>query len=338
MKKQIFVLTFLLTCSFYHCQKALNATSETISNNKTTGFSLYNPYAKINNIENIIFPSIPVIIKSYISDETKLLKYRNELFEGLSIFELNPWGIGKSYNSNLKKMTYENDAKELYNSSTGRNEIFKYGLKVYENLSKSYPVSAKKLLLYKLKKGDEFLKNYSSNRSKYLSIVKKENDLNEKDRKLYDDYSQNKITYEEYNSQSPKNIPSFRREVGFENAFLFRRIEYDKVPISELKSYNNSLAKLLKTQLSSNQNLYDCLKKLTLNNEITIFDGFDATPTINLKSISSGKIIKLKCKYMYLSIKCIVSENTNFYLVKYTNQNNKYVTELYDNKLNKMER
>ena len=334
----LFVFVFL--SSFAFGQRALEVHNKTLLNNQK--YNYYNRYSDLFRNKNVIFPPISIIIKSYIEDEKSLKMYRSRLFSSLSQIDFAPYSVGFDSNWGSWKRVYDKGVKQLYNSSVARQEIFNYGLKTYQNLSDQYPISYKKKMLFLMKEQSSFLDNYTQNRARYTQIVNKELEFDAKTIKNYDDFKAGKKTRKEYDDFDRalwKTRPKFFVEVvGYNNAWLFRRIENDKVPVKELRSYINSLDKIVKNQLNSGSSNYDCVKKTIINNEITVYDDFEGENLTHFKS-RSGNVLSIKAKDVY--IKCLVSENKNYYLISfwdYSEKSPKKIERLYDNILNEIKR
>lgn len=336
------ILIIFLSFSFLSFgQRALKVEDKTLVNNQVGSFNNYYS-SDLGMIKNNVFSPFSIIIKSYIEDENTLKSYRNELFSSLSALDFAPYQIGFSYNWKLGKTVYEKGVKQLYNSSSARQEIFNYGLKTYQNLSSQYPISLKKQLLFLMKEQSRFIDNYTQNRALYIQMANKETEWNAKNDQNYKDFKAGKKTRKEYDEFSNAHWKSYPKslvtEIGRNNAWLYRRIENDKVPITELRSYINNLNKIVQNQLNSASSNYDCLKKTIINNEITVYDDFEDENLINLKS-RSGNVLTIKSRSV--KIKCIVSENKNYYLISfwdYSEKSSKKIERLYDSRLNEIQR
>lgn len=206
-------------------------------------------------------------------------------------------GLNQAYS---RKLTFEHDndnfleyAKIIFSSKEGRAELFNYALSSYEKIEKHFPTTWKNYFKDVVDNGLLFTKDYTTKRSKYLALEKK--------------YQTN------YSS-------SFANEIGEYNAFIYRRIEHNKVPIPEINAYLNKLkTSLLKPAKEGSLNNY---KNISINNgEIIISDNrINAYDGAQVK-IWNGKATKPLTFSWFSHIKCLKNNGKNFYVVYYDDKN-----------------
>ena len=245
--------------------RALMSKKTTLYNGKRTSFYKYIPTKNLR--EKAYFTTIPHLIKDLISNESLLFKYRENLFYSWSRLNITIRPVGFRYNWQTNRWEYDNGVKELYNSKSARAELFKYIVDIYKSISKNYPIYVIKEFDSRLTKADEFLKQYSKNRSNYLK-------------------SQN-LVY----------------EIGEDFAWLFRRIENNNVSVNEMRTYILSLKTLIESQIDRNVSNVDCLSKTVINNELLIYDAHNSVilqiPNGNKVIINAPSISILKRDYYY---------------------------------------
>ena len=118
----------------------------------------------------------------------------------------------------------------------------------------------------------------------------------------------------------------FIYEIGIFEAFLFRRLETDKVPINELSGFITSFQALVEKELKSRST--DYYFRININDsDIIICDGISSNYSIYSKqSINRIDMNDLS------SIRCIKSDSNN-YLIKYDGKET-----FYNNKLEVIKR
>jgi len=206
-------------------------------------------------------------------------------------------GLNQAYS---RKLTFEHDndnfleyANIIFASKEGRAELFNYALSSYEKIEKYFPTTWKNYYKEVIDNCLLFTKDYSIQRSKYLALEKK--------------YQTN------YSS-------SFANEIGEYNAFIYRRIEHNKVPISEINSYLNKVKTvLLKPTKENSINNY---KNISINNgDIIISDNrINAYDGAQVK-IWNTKATKPLTFSWFSHIKCLKNNGKNFYVVYYNDKN-----------------
>jgi len=283
-----------------------------------------------------ILPPTPLIIKSFETKITPFSLLRNYAFDAFSepcAFSLNRGPLAStnkllvyrargsnqneidfpdykiSYNGGLKhnlKTTKIIDAWDygsdhllpffhtLLKSTSARKEIFNYIITSFNKLSNYYPYSVKKDIIKILDDLELFISSYSANRSTYLDLLNKNKDL--------------------------------IMEIGYYRSFVFRRIENDKIPLSEIKKYINELKKTINTDIA-NSPLKSYLKININNSDIIIIDTENGW---KISNPNSSVVIDLNS---FRSIKCIKADHINHYLI------NTGVKQLFvDNKLKIIDR
>ena len=240
--------------------RALMSKKSTLYNGKRTSFYKYIPTKNLR--EKTYFTTIPSLIKGLIPNESLLFKYRENLFYSWSRLNITILPVGFRYNWQTNRWEYDSGVKELYNSKSARAELFKYIVDIYKSISQDYPIYVVKEFDSRLTNADEFLRQYSKNRSNYLK-------------------SQNLV-----------------EEIGEDFAWLFRRIENNNVSVNEMRTYILSLKTLIEDQIDRNISNVDCLNKIIINNELLIYDAHNSVilqiPNGNKVIINAPSISILK--------------------------------------------
>tara|TARA_Y100000385_G_scaffold287556_1_gene352057 strand:+ start:73 stop:1104 length:1032 start_codon:yes stop_codon:yes gene_type:complete len=339
------LFVFVLFSSFSLSQRAIvNINEELKEPDKIIDFQDGYDLGEILQ-KKIIFPPLSEILKKSFSNIEFLKCIRNEVFEH--------WSGDKFYSTSLEFMweigCYDDEyitaieylEKNNLNNKKIRQEIFNYMLDTYKNLSKEYPISTKKEILFVLNDLIEFLNNYSKNEAHYKSIDKIEKEIIKKTKDSYNNYKMKKITWEQHSKYRNKlnenvlKIGGYDSELGFNRSWLYRRIEYQNVPPEELKKYISSLSKIIEKEISENNSNWDCYKKLTINNELTIFyDGMN----IQVIGENGKKIIFKGQQKIKISLKDInmLPETLPYkYIISYEDGENK-IKKTYDSDLNEI--
>lgn len=283
-----------------------------------------------------VLPQTPLIIKSYETKITPFFMLKNYAFDAFSepcAFSLNRHSFAstnkllvyraKGSNQNEidfpdYKISYNGGSKHnlqttniidawdygsdhllpffhtLLKSSSARKEIFNYVITSFNKISNYYPSSVKKNIIKILADLEHFTANYGANRNTYVDLLNKNKDL--------------------------------VKEIGFYRSFVFRRIENDKIPLSEIKKYINELKKTINMDIADSP--LKSYLKININNSDIIL--IDAENGWEISNPNSSEVINLNS---FKSIKCIKVDHINYYLI------NTGVKELFvDNKLNIIDR
>lgn len=163
-------------------------------------------------------------------------------------------------------------------SKPARKEVFNYVITAFRNIQHLYPQSFKKEVIHQISLATNFLNNYSKNRTKYL--------------------------------QQSKNDDRFLEIIGFHNAFLFRRIEKDKIPIQELLAYLNEFKGVVTESLQTTTipNVF----YLNINDsDLIIVDHSGETNKLQITTKNSSKKLTLE---NISKITCLNNGTKNYYL------------------------
>jgi hypothetical protein len=246
------------------------------------------------------------ILRDYVFDEiseysiinrlmsTNNFRYVNfELLQRSTLISLDEiissWSYGEKY---LLPFFHK-----IMSSKNARKELFIYFTTAYRNIQHLYPLSFKKEVIHQINLATNFLNNYSKNRTKYL--------------------------------QQAKNDSHFLEIMGFHNAFLFRRIEKDKIPIQELLAYLNEFKGVVSESLHTTTipNVF----YLNINDsDLIIVDHSGETNKLQITTKNSNKKLTLE---NISKITCLNNGTKNYYLFSAYEKD-----QLFDSQLNLIER
>lgn len=243
--------------------------------------------------------NVPIILKSIESDRCKTGEIGYKLAEKLfdfGYFDLfrHKTFIWKDYIDGIDTQCIQN----IYNSKTTRNQFLDFVIDIYNLSEKSLPNSSKHQLISYIDDSLNFLKTYSKNRLKYYEMEGR---------------TQNKSDDNVVNYVG--QMGEFIGTVGHYNAFLFRRIEKDKIPISELNSYLLRLKSAIKNSIS--KSIYTNYTTIKINeNGLFMSDYYNSSRIFN-------NTVKIWSKYsadtLYINnfsqIKCLKDKSKNYYKV-----------------------
>jgi aspartyl protease family protein len=243
--------------------------------------------------------NVPVILKSIESDGCKTGEIGYKLAEKLFDFGYFDLFRHKTFvwKDNIDYVDTQ-CIQDIYNSKTTRNQFIDFVIDIYNLSEKSLPNSSKLQLISYIDDSLDFLKTYSINRGKYYEMERR---------------TQNKREENEINFVGQKG--EFIGAVGHYNAFLFRRIEKDKIPISELNSYLLRLKSVIKTSISNS--VYTNYTTIKINeNGLFMSDYYNSSKVFN-------NTLKIWSKYsadtLYINnfsqIKCMKDKSKNYYKV-----------------------
>jgi hypothetical protein len=148
-------------------------------------------------------------------------------------------------------------------------------------------------MINKIEKLILFTKNYIVNRNNYLKIYSNESSYIDMDTK-------------------PEN--QLLNNIGLYESFIFRRIEFDKVPSQEILSYLIIIKKCL---INSLKNEFSNYCNLNVNNEINISDvSYDYIDGLKVK-IWNNNLNKDILVSGFNGIKYFSNNNKSYYLIYY---------------------
>ncbi len=196
-------------------------------------------------------------------------------------------------------------------SAATRKSLVDYAIKCFTNLEGSFPNTWKKYFIKRIDKLILFTNNIKLKRSEYNKFIKNE-----------------------YNNGY--NI-DFIDLVGFYEAFIFRRIEYDGIPAMEITGYLKSMQQALKTSITPDSstnyfNLYINNTDLIISDKDFNWNGLQ----VEIWSENSKKGIIINGFY---GLKCIKQKEKTYYLIyseEWSNKEGKRIekTTLIDTELN----
>jgi hypothetical protein len=262
--------------------------------NEISNLKILSKYAVDNLPEpNALYDESGVINTELFKSSNKFLVYKENPFPGYEIDMyaghehdaikekvVQAWSYGSRY---LLPFFHK-----LLKSTTARKELYNYLNQTFENVSYLLSTSIKKKILSICSELLRFLNSYKINRSKYISLSKKDDFIN--------------------------NIGTFE-------SFIFRRIEIDKIPIEELTGFISDFKKLTEKELTNSS--ADYYFTININDsEIIISDGTNSNYSIFCKQSTN----KIDINNL-VSIRCIKSDSNN-YLIKYDNKEVLYNSKL----------
>lgn len=183
----------------------------------------------------------------------------------------------------------------IFNSKVARQALFNYALRNFKRIEHKYPNSWKQNLLDKVDECLLFTKTYNAKRVKYL--------------KLHDmrGYTINPHIQMESGSNG------FAYKIGYYQSFIFRRIEYNNIPIQEINSYLMICKSALLNSITNNG--LTNYKTVYINNgELIISDSIVNGKGIilNVRNKQSTKTLTFNS---FSHIKCFVEDEKNFYVI-----------------------
>jgi aspartyl protease family protein len=243
--------------------------------------------------------NVPIILKSIESNGCKTGEIGYKIAQKLldfGYFELfrHKTFKWKDYIDGIDTQCIQN----IYNSKATRNQFLDFVIYIYNLSEKSLPNSSKHQLISYIDDSLNFLKTYSKNREKYYEM----------ERRTQNKREENVINY-------AGQMGEFIGAVGHYNAFLFRRIEKDNIPISELNSYLLRLKSVIKISMSNS--IYSNYTTIKINeNGLFMSDYYNSSKAFN-------NTLKIWSKYsadtLYINnfsqIKCIKEKSKNYYKV-----------------------
>lgn len=247
--------------------------------------------------ETEISNEVSLILKSYENEECKASEIGYKMEEKL--FDLGYLDIFRY--KTFHWLDYIDDfntkcIQEMYSSKLARSNYVDFIVKIYSLSEKSLPVSYKYQLISYINDSLNFLKTYSKNRGNYYEM----------ERRTQNNLGNDGIRY-------VGKMGEFIGTLGHYNAFLFRRIEKDKIPVSELNEYLLRIKKAIKNSiLNSHFSNHTTIKfnnnglhisdyynsNRGFNNRIKIWSTF-SSDTIYVNNFSQIKYISDKGKNYY---------------------------------------
>lgn len=244
----------------------------------------------------------PIILRSMETDVFSFENFREYILSNIKDLSFPIYyeraGLNQSFS---RKLTYEHDdadfvdySKIIFSSKDGRAELFNYALKSFNKIEKYFPNTWKTYYLSVLDNCILFTEKYTNNRDKYRELEKKH-----------------------FNDNSGIMI----NELGGQyNAFIYRRIEHDKVPIQEINSYLNKLKFLLTKSVNSESP--SNYKNVIINNgsiiisdnSINAYDGAQ----VRIWNETSGKSLTFS---WFSHLKYLRNNGINYYMIFYDGKN-----------------
>lgn len=281
---------------------------------------------------SFVTPKVPIIIKSFGDQPSPdcIGKYgsytaRNGNSSYLqSHIEETRGGIDDNYNNlwshNGCTKIKHSFFQRVIQSDVARDLLFDYYVTYYSSELNSIPKTIKEHWKVEIRSMIQFLNEYPSKKHLYketLANSKKYRDYRKKfngARERYDEEKRRSGEPDSYGTWNERNLIGM---VGWENAWMLRRIEWDGFPIDAMRQYLKKGIEIL----DASESTFDCVYKYHLNNEIYIYDGFNATIFER-----DGKKLKVG---MAPKVTCLKDGALNYYLIK-----TKDKEMLVDSKLN----
>lgn len=268
----------------------------------------YEPYSwggDINFPKDSIIES-PIVLRSIENKEFSFEDLRDYCLSNLS--DLSFWvryeraGLNRRSNNDDEFLKY---AQNIFSTKDTRRELFEYANRLYLKLQYSFPRTWKTYVLKRIEKCQVFTKDYTIKRNNYLKLEKK-----------YDS-----LLNVGYYSQS-----RFVDDIGQYEAFIFRRIEHNKVPIQEINDYLSRAKTTISQTLD--EGLYSNYRNLIINDgDLVISDdcinGVGAK--VRLWNRNSSKDLVFQ---KFSGIKCLRNGDKNYYVIYHENKSTLINTEL----------
>jgi hypothetical protein len=244
----------------------------------------------------------PIILRSMETDVFSFDNFREYMLSNIKDLSFPIYyeraGLNQSYSRKLIYKHNDGDfvdySKIIFSSKDGRTELFNYALKSFEKIEKYFPNTWKIYYLSVLDNCILFTEKYTNNRDKYRELEKKH----------FNDYSGIMIN-----------------ELGGQyNAFMYRRIEHDKVPIQEINSYLSKLKLLLAKSVNSESK--SNYKNVIINNGSIILsdNSINAYEGAQIK-VWNKKSEKSLTFSWFSHMKCLKDNSTNYYMIFYDGKN-----------------
>lgn len=243
-------------------------------------------------------PNSPILLRSIATSEYSFNDLRDKCiemldnlwlpiqYERMGSYDISRW--------DLKEVALEY-VNNIFSSKLARKELFNYSIRNFKKIEDKYPNSWKQNMINKIDECFLFTKTYQTKRSNYINWSKME------------------WCGENPNGQMQNGYNGFAYKIGYFESFIFRRIEYNKIPIQEINSY----LMIMKTTLleSMNEKKYSNYKDVYINNgEIILSDLL-----VNGKGVTIKVWNKVTDKQLIFNsfshIKCLQEDGKNYYMI-----------------------
>jgi hypothetical protein len=201
-----------------------------------------------------------------------------------------------------------------------RKMAIEFAIGCYENLESQIPITWKRHFIARLGELISFAEKFKINRGVYLKYI--ENNKSYYDRKAY---------------SSGEEYVDFINYVGYYEAFIFRRIEYDKIPSNEIVNYLKLIQAAMKKSIMKDSytnyfTLYINKGDLIISDKMIDWQGLQ----VSIYNSYSNKELVINRFY---GVKCIELKSKTYYQIfseEYSFKEGKYIdkTILIDDKLN----
>ena len=242
-------------------------------------------------------PNSPILLRSIATSEYSFNDFRDNCIEMVDDLWLpiQYERLGSSdFNWDMEKVALEY-INNIFSSKIARKELFNYAIRNFKRIENKYPNSWKQNMINKIDECFLFTKTYQTKRINYINLSKMD------------------WCGENPNGQMVSGGNGFAYKIGYYESFIFRRIEYNKIPIQEINSY----LMIMKTTLleSMGENKYSNYKDVYINNgEIILSDLI-----VNGKGVKIRVWNKVTDKKLYFNsfshIKCLKEDGENYYMI-----------------------
>jgi len=183
----------------------------------------------------------------------------------------------------------------VFSSKLARKELFNYSIRNFKKIENKFPNSWKQNMINKIDECFLFTKNYQSNRNNYINLSNME------------------WCGENPNGQMLNGYNGFAYKIGYYESFIFRRIEFNKIPIQEINSYliilkNTLLESMSEKNHSNYKDVYINNGEIILSDLLVNGDGV----TIKVWNKSTNKQLIFSS---FSHIKCLKEDDNNYYLI-----------------------
>jgi aspartyl protease family protein len=261
-------------------------------------YNWLNENGKFGITKEDLEPNSPILLRSIATSEYSFNDFKDNCLEMLDNLEL-PIKYERMGSYEISRWDLEAVALEyinnIFSSKMARKELFNYAIRNFKKIENKYPNSWKQNMINKIDECFLFTKTYQTKRSNYINLSKME------------------WCGENPNGQMRSDYNGFAYKIGYFESFIFRRIEYNKIPIQEINSYLMIMKTTLLESLSENN--YSNYKDVYINNgEIILSDLLVNGKGVTIKIWNKATNKQLSFN-SFSHIKCLQEDGKNYYMI-----------------------
>ena len=260
----------------------------------------YYDFPEIGVKKEDLEPNSPILLRSMETSDYTFNNLRDRCLEIVSDLWL-PIQYDRMGSYDISRWDLKQVALEyvnnIFSSKTARKELFNYSIRNFKKIENKYPNSWKQNMINKIDECFLFTKTYQTKRSNYINLSKME------------------WCGENPNGQTMNGdgYNNFAYKIGYYEAFIFRRIEVNKIPIQEINSYLMIMKNTLLESMSEKN--YSNFKDVYINNEEIILSDL----IVNGKGVTIKVWNKETSRKLIFSsfshIKCLKEDGKNYYMI-----------------------